>query len=377
MFYEGDYMQVFVMIEPAFQHSFWCKQVLNGIVLETKRRKYSLRFVGGEDYHKLNYDLLFGDETRQIITIGTSISWMPDVLRVFEHHNIHALLVNYDSPNKPSSYSVVRMDYINAMQNLMGYYYHYNRRKIALFGFNPNSSADRIKEQFFNVTMRSMGDDNPQRSIFHNYGDIRACFARFLSHAHLYNALICANDLVAVSALNQLLDAGINVPEQIFLAGFGESMLTQLTIPTITTVTLDHEGLGQQAVKLYAFLHRQNNQVLASIRMASKLAIRQSTQNLPANESILFSTVEKLTKPVDFYHDKEIQMLLAVENFYNRLDTLDMEILNLLKKNVSIEDIADICHSSVSTIGYRIRNMQAYIGANSRSDLMDWLAESF
>lgn len=369
-------MQITVMIEPAFQHSFWCKQTLEGIFAEVKRKKYALRFVSGAVYAKADYDAILAGGPRQLILVGTSVSWIPDVLRVLEKHNVRAVLINYDSFARLSDHSVVRMDYVNAMQRLMSYLYHHGRRRVALFGFNPNSSADRIKERFFTSALRGRGDGEPQRHIFHNEGDLRACFARFLPHWAGYDALICANDLVAVSALGQLQRAGIAVPGQLFLACFGESILAQHSRPSITTATLDHREMGRQAVMLCAYMQRQRAQISATVRVESRLAVRQSTQDLPDEAPPLIALEGEEIQSVDFYRDEEVQRLLDMEAFLSGLDSLDLEILPLLEKNVPLEAIAEQCQSSASTVGYRIRNMQARAGVASRQALLARLAET-
>lgn len=369
-------MQITVMVEPAFQHSFWCRQTLEGIFAEAKRKKYALRFADGASYAQADYDALLSGGPRQLILVGTSVSWIPDVLRVLEKHQVRAILINYDSFARPSVHSVVRMDYVNAMQRLLGYFYHYGRERVALFGFNPNSSADCIKAQFFTAVLHARGDAEPQRHIFHNDGDLSACFNRFLSYAAAYDALICANDLVAVSALGQLQRAGIAVPEQLFLAGFGESILAQRSRPSITTATLDHAEMGRQAVMLCAYMQRQRAQVTASIRVESRLAVRESTQNLPDEAPPLTEPEGEGAASIDFYKDPQVQRLLDMEAFLFSLDSLDLDILTLLEKNVPLEAIAERCQSSTSTVGYRIRNMQTRAGVATRQALLERVAQA-
>ena len=355
-------MQIHVMIEPSFRHSYWCKQAVNGILAEVKRKKYALHFL---DEPPANPSAVFGDNPRLVIVIGTSISWIPQVLRSFEANGIHAILINYDFFSLPASHSVVHMDYVNAMQRLMGYFYHYGRRRIALFGSNPNSSSDRIKEQFFMLSA-----PGSEAHVFRNYGSIQECFDRFLPHAHEYDALICANDLVAVAALKHLRKAGIDVPGKLLLAGFGESILAQKVEPTLTTATLHHEEMGRQAVTLFAYMYRQNAHVTASVQVECELVVRASTLHLPALSDMLLQPADSGAAAINFYKDAEVQQLLELEEFYFGLDSLDQEILALLEQNVPLEEIAERCQTSTSTIGYRIRSMQQRSGASTRQELL-------
>ena len=101
-------MQILVMIEPSFRHSNWCRQAVNGIYAEVRRKKYALRFL---DETPVDMQSVFGDAPRLVIVIGTSLSWIPNVLHAFEDRNIHAILLNYDFFSLPAHHSVVPVSY--------------------------------------------------------------------------------------------------------------------------------------------------------------------------------------------------------------------------------------------------------------------------
>lgn len=368
-------MLIPVMIEPAFRQSHWCRQVINGILGEAKRKKYTIRFLNDGQQSAMDDPVLFGRAPRLVIVVGTSISWIPNMLRSLENHGIQAILINYDSFAPYASHSVVCMDYVKAMRQVMGYYYHYRRYHIACFGLNPNSSADRIKENYFLAALASRGDTNPAAHVFHNHADISVCFQGFLHHAAQYDALICANDIVAIAAAQLFQASGVRVPEDMFIVGFGESILSDKTTPSITTVHLDHEKMGGQAVMLFAYINKQSLHLTASVRVESQLIVRDSTNNLPFSPDMMPQTVSEPVDSVDFYQDPEIKRLQTLEDFYYHADELDQQILELLQKSISLESIAEQCSASVSTIGYRIRNMQSRLCISSRHELLRWLGK--
>lgn len=361
-------MQIPVIVEPAFRPSSWCRQTLSGMYAEAKKKKYTLYLLGCQD--SLSDELNKLSSPRIAIVVGTSITFVPDVLQKLEALNIQALLVNYDNFSLSASHSVVRMDYVNAMQRLLGYFSSLGKSRIALLGINTNSSADTLKEQYFLATQNS---PDPQRHVFRNNGSIRECIHTFLPHAHQYDALLCANDLVAVAALGCLREAGLRVPDDLMLAGFGESILAQKVSPAITTVTLNHEELGRQAVMLFSYLYRQSKHISATIKVESHICVRASTGGLLSTPDTLSSVVHKAAASIDFYQDPDICNLLAIEDFCLTLDDLDQRILYQLAEGETLERIADRCHISLSTIGYRLRGMQSRCGVSSRQELIDRL----
>ncbi|MDD3336524.1 MAG: substrate-binding domain-containing protein [Eubacteriales bacterium] len=363
-------MQIPVMVEPAFMHSFWCQQTLNGIYAEAKQKKYLLKFIDGSPSGLTEEKYQTEDTAQFMVIVGTSLSWIPQVLKFLEQRDIRAILINFDSFARPSCHSVVRMDYVDAMQQLMGYFYHYGRNRIALFGINANSSADRLKEQYFCSALRDRGITDPQSMIYRNHGQISACFSQLFPDLDQYDAVICANDIVAVAALQKLSAKGVSVPQRIQLAGFGESSLSDNVHPSITCATLDHEKMGRQAVMLYAYLKRQDSPVTVSVRVKTQLIVRQSTACLPnVSDPYGGETISPL-EPIDFYGDDTIRELLLLDDFYGQCDDLDLHILHDLAGRISLEQIAERCHSTISTIGYRLRNMQQRTGTSSRGELI-------
>ena len=89
-------------------------------------------------------------------------------------------------------------------------------------------------------------------------------------------ALFCASDLPAILALNYLATHTIRVPEEVSLAGIDDLTMSQLVIPSLTTVKVDRKELGRLGVKL--LLDKTVGKETASITLPSnKLIVRNST----------------------------------------------------------------------------------------------------
>ena len=64
------------------------------------------------------------------------------------------------------------------------------------------------------------------------------------------DAVFCANDLMAVGALQVLRDAGRRVPEDVAVVGFEDAPIAQSTHPPLTTVHQSPEEMGREMVAL-------------------------------------------------------------------------------------------------------------------------------
>jgi phosphoserine phosphatase RsbU/P len=63
-------------------------------------------------------------------------------------------------------------------------------------------------------------------------------------------AIVAANDCMALGALDELLDCGVRVPEQIAVVGFDDVEDSRLAVPPLTTVRQPFYELGYDAVRM-------------------------------------------------------------------------------------------------------------------------------
>jgi LacI family transcriptional regulator, galactose operon repressor len=78
------------------------------------------------------------------------------------------------------------------------------------------------------------------------YDACRALLARRLE----FSALFCANDSSAFGAIRALREAGLDVPRDVSVLGFGDdSAIVEHITPALTTVRIDAEGLGAVGLK--------------------------------------------------------------------------------------------------------------------------------
>jgi len=67
-------------------------------------------------------------------------------------------------------------------------------------------------------------------------------------------AIFACNDLMAVGALNACRSMGINVPEDISIIGFDNTIVSDISNPRITTVDLNMRDIGKKAAKSMLYM---------------------------------------------------------------------------------------------------------------------------
>jgi len=63
-------------------------------------------------------------------------------------------------------------------------------------------------------------------------------------------AIFCANDAIALGCMEVLAEYGLNVPEDISVAGFDDTLLARMAVPKLTTVRQPFRKIGIRAVDL-------------------------------------------------------------------------------------------------------------------------------
>lgn len=78
----------------------------------------------------------------------------------------------------------------------------------------------------------------------------RVAARRLVETDDLPEALVCADDLIALGALDSLRKAGLSVPEDIRITGYDDIAFAGLSEPALTTVRQPRERIASEAVRL-------------------------------------------------------------------------------------------------------------------------------
>ena len=306
-----------------------------------------------------------------IIVIGTSVTWMPDALAFFSGRGIDSVFISFDPAETLLPAGMVRMDYVHATNHLITYLEGCGRERIALYGVNPNSSADNIKLRFFRSYCGARGAD-PETRVFYNNGCLPECYETFRIRCADLDAVICANDVAGVSLLSFLRRDGIRVPEQLFLTAFGDSLISKRVSPSLTIATLDNRELGRQAVIQFATLYRQPPTASISVRVRSRLIVRESTAGLPDSSGSQLPVYDHdgFTGTNNFYSDPEAERLLRSEALLNACDETDLHFLVSLLSGESMKQMEKRLFLTASALQYRKKRL---IHISECADTTDFL----
>jgi len=98
---------------------------------------------------------------------------------------------------------------------------------------------------------------------------------RMLSSADLPTAIFCASDLSAIGAMKAIAEAGLSVPRDISVVGFGDFPLAGFLHPGLTTVRLPLAELGATSAR--EMLKLAQGEVVKETILPCELIVRQTT----------------------------------------------------------------------------------------------------
>ena len=99
-------------------------------------------------------------------------------------------------------------------------------------------------------------------------------------------AVLIANDAMAVGALRALHEKQIDVPKEMALISFDDTSITHYTYPTLTSIHVPTDQMAAMGIELLG--RRLQNPDLAPQRVVvgTKLILRQSTENWSKNPKL-------------------------------------------------------------------------------------------
>ncbi|WP_393915980.1 LacI family DNA-binding transcriptional regulator [Halostreptopolyspora alba] len=104
----------------------------------------------------------------------------------------------------------------------------------------------------------------------------RSATAELLDGAELPDAIVCADDLIAIGALRTCRARGVAVPDDMQITGYDDIDFADLVDPALTTVNQPRDRIAAEAVRLLATAETWGG-TSAHTALAPSLVTRQST----------------------------------------------------------------------------------------------------
>src|SRR5690606_25976100 len=92
-----------------------------------------------------------------------------------------------------------------------------------------------------------------------------------------FDALVCLTDLLAFGAIRALADLGVRTPEQVAIASIDVVQEAEYSVPSLTTIAPDKQGIAAGAVDAVLALLDDDTREPADIAIDYRLVVRESS----------------------------------------------------------------------------------------------------
>ena len=165
------------------------------------------------------------------------------------------------------------------------------------------------------------------------------------------------------------------------IASFSGTRLAASCTPSVTSAEMDFFEYGKSAVELYMMVSKNPHLSTASFKVKCGIVPRETTGCTPYSGSIASAWTQssegkgRCAAEPQFYDDSTVASLLSLGNLLSSCDAVDLEILSLLIKDMSYEEIAERLYMSANGVKYRTKRFIELCGVSGKKELSLFLAK--
>ena len=153
-------------------------------------------------------------------------------------------------------------------------------RKIAFIGGQYYDLGSSLRLQGVKQELQSAGFPLEERYIWlgnSTRADGMGMTAKLLDHEPLPDAIICANNYIALGCVETLHSRGLKIPEDMGVLTFDDYPFSRMIDPPLTVVDINVRDMGSQAGKFLVDMIRNPNMQVQTYVTTSNILERRST----------------------------------------------------------------------------------------------------
>ena len=158
---------VLVIIEENYKISVWCREIVDGLQKEARKKRISITLSSAPDD-------IYRCSNSSVMIVGAETKWLNNVAKRAKACGKHPIILSNQSESEhEGGVSRVTEDIFGSMSEIMSLFSAKGYENVALYANNPDSASDSFKKEAF---LRSGGRAT---DVFNNRGSLEACFESF------------------------------------------------------------------------------------------------------------------------------------------------------------------------------------------------------
>ncbi|NCU18824.1 LacI family DNA-binding transcriptional regulator [Pallidibacillus pasinlerensis] len=264
-------------------HSTFAPEVLRGISAICSKYGYSIRLTTGESEEEIFQDVEKMVQGKQVDGIIVLYSKRTD--------HVVPYLVEREFPfviiGKPAKYtneiSYVDNDNIQAAMDATNYLIEKCHKRIAFISDDPTYEVAQKRLIGYKQAMQMNHLDVPNEYIHHlknNYDEGYRLVKKLMSLPEPPTGIVVTDDFNALIVLSVLHELNFNVPNDVSLISFNNSVIADVTYPKLTSVDIQIYQLGFETTQLLIKQLNEPEHTKKSVIIHSVIEERNSCKSL-------------------------------------------------------------------------------------------------
>ena len=279
----GKHSKILAFVTCPMGGSEYTGVIQNGILNTAAERGYTIIVFRLETMSEDEIIAkLLGWRVAGVVFHISKVSWANKIISVLKKNSIYYGFVNLSNPDGIGVTSDDRMGIEEAVKYLV----ERGHRKIAFarIGLKNPIEYDIRRVQGYRDGLAEYNPEQEEKifNIKNMYlSDDKEYLDGVISEiiAEKFDAVICISDLLAAEINNAALQHNYRVPENFSLIGFGNSVISPMLFPPLTTISQDFELMGRTAVNfIIDRIENKNDNVSHNIMQPTKLLVRKSVK---------------------------------------------------------------------------------------------------
>lgn len=243
--------------EPV--EGYYYPGVLEGAEVEARNGGFNFSVLHRKCYSDLSLRDLLHRRPNIVGAIIQTDDLAEDILR--EIGDVDIPFVFMDVFDCSKKLNTVRVDNFGSMHTIVSYLKERGHREIGYVFSGWETNWQKNRRAGFHFALSDLGlEDRPENYFRAGTGEDLYEYQRlaqlFESREKLPTALVCENDRQAMRTVNALHQIGLQVPEDVSVVGFDNTILSKMTRPKLTTVKNSSRLMGRECVMLLQNLLR-------------------------------------------------------------------------------------------------------------------------
>lgn len=268
----------------GLQHEYF-SGVLNGFKVQAERQGYDITFINScLENRRMSYYEHCRYRNFEGVAIVCCVDFNDAGVMELMNSDLPVVTIDYVHHNC----TAVSSNNIRGMEQLLKHIYEKGHRRIAYIHGQAGSYVTKDRLASFYRTADELGLEIPETYIrTADYLETKEAARQtkeLLDLEEPPTCIIYPDDTALIGGRNVIIERGLRIPQDISIAGYDGTRMSQLLHPKLTTIRQDAEGIGREAAKrLIGSIEKPKTTLVERVVIEGKLIPGQSVGKLSAS----------------------------------------------------------------------------------------------